>query len=165
MNKDLILMILLTLCVIITITDIIFNICIIKSNNFNKLQKTIDAFSYQLDYLKTDVSNSYNTLLSDINNTKKDYITTLETAKKEAHIVSHKLQLLILELDSCLTDNVKINKEYLLKKYPENRANFNIKVKAISEKPKIESKIVPNSNDHINKKVTIGDLVNKNNKE
>lgn len=165
MDKDLIIIILASFCVLIAITCTVLCIYILKINNFKKLKKDIVDFSNTLEYLKTDVSNSYNSLLCDIRETKREYVQTLQAAKKEAHVMSNRIQLLISELDSCLTDNIKINKDYLLKKYPENRANFNIKVKAISEKPIIESKIVPNSNDHINKKVTIGDLVNKNNKE
>lgn len=167
MDKNLIMIILVAFCVIITITSTSFSIYILKINNFKKLKNDVVTFSNTLEYLKTDVSNSYNTLLSDIRATKKDYITTLETAKKQVNILSSKIEVLKCELDSILIDstNHKVSKEYLIKKYPENRTNFNIKVKHLSEKPKIESKVVPNCNEYINKEVTIGDLVNKNNKE
>jgi len=143
-------LILVGFCVIIAITCTVLCIYILKINNFKKLKKDILTFSNTLEYLKTDASNSYNTLLSDIRDTKKDYITTLATAKDKAKIMSNRLDLLIKELNAILINNSKVSRDYLIKKYPENRPNFNIKVR-------------PN---HLSEKeITIGDLVNKNNKE
>jgi len=141
-------LILVGFCVIIAITCTVLCIYILKINNFKKLKKDIVTFSNTLEYLKTDVSNSYNTLLSDIRDTKKDYITTLSTAKEQAKIMSNRLELLIKELNSILIDNSKVSQDYLLKKYPENRANFNIKVRPNKPMDK--------------KEITIGELVNKN---
>lgn len=154
MDKDLMILILVGFCVIIAITCTILCIYILKINNFKKLKKDIVTFSDTLHYLKTDVSNSYNILLSDIKATKKDYIFTLEGAKKEVKIISNRLELLITELNSILIDNNKVSQDYLLKKYPENRANFNIKVKP--------NNLNKETNLKLNKEITIGDLVNKN---
>lgn len=156
MDKDLIMLILVGFCILITIVTTGFSVYILKINNFKKLKKDVVDFSNTLEYLKTDVSNSYNTLLSDIKYTKRDYIQTLETAKKEAHVMSNRIQLLISELDSCLIDKNKVSKDYLLKKYPENRTNFNIRVRPNTEQLKDKP---------IDKEVTIGDLVNNNNKK
>jgi uncharacterized protein YoxC len=153
-DKDLMILILVGFCVIIAITCTILCIYILKINNFKKLKKDIVTFSDTLHYLKTDVSNSYNILLSDIKATKKDYIFTLEGAKKEVKIISNRLELLITELNSILIDNNKVSQDYLLKKYPENRANFNIKVKP--------NNLNKETNLKLNKEITIGDLVNKN---
>jgi hypothetical protein len=147
-DKDLMILILVGFCVIIAITCTVLCIYILKINNFKKLKNDIVTFSNTLEYLKTDASNSYNTLLSDIRDTKKDYITTLTTAKEQAKIMSNRLDLLIKELNSILINNSKVSQDYLIKKYPENRANFNIKIRP---------------NNVIDKKeITIGDLVNKN---